>query len=369
MMNKSDDFIATLTRANIRALKPYASARDEAPDPASAQQRIMLDANENSFGGPLAEDFSRYPDPQQRPLKAALAQLKSLDTAQIFMGNGSDEAIDLLFRAFVEPGRDNVILLPPTYGMYAVQANIHGATIRQAPLKPDFSPDAAAVRAMMDANSKLLFLCSPNNPTGQCLPDDFVLEMLETFPGLVVLDEAYMDFSSKPSWSRRLSEFPKLVVLQTLSKAWGMAGLRVGTAFSNPAVIEVLNKIKFPYNLNQLAIQLATEALSLATKTDEKMQLILQERERLSAALKNISGVETVFPSEANFLLVRVKDADGMYRHLAQQGIIVRNRSREIHCENCLRITVGTPDENERLLAEMGNHWLERRESSRSLGE
>jgi len=355
-MNNAATLTDALSRANIRALKPYSSARDEAPGSASTQARIMLDANENSFGGPLEEDFSRYPDPQQRPLKSALANLKGLDPTQIFIGNGSDEAIDLLLRAFVEPGRDNVVIMPPTYGMYAVQANIHGAIIRQAPLKPDFSPDATAVQAVMDGNSKLLFLCSPNNPTGQCLPEDFVLEMLHSFPGLVVVDEAYIDFSGQQSWSQRLQEFPNLVVLQTLSKAWGLAGLRVGAAFSNTAVIAVLNKVKYPYNLNQMAIQLATKALSLAHKTQEKVQQVLLERTRLSNALTTIPAVETVFPSDANFLLVRVTDAGGLYQHLAQQGIIVRNRSREMHCENCLRITIGTPEENERLLTEMANY-------------
>ena len=349
-MNTIEEKIETLARPNIRALKPYSSARDEAPEASRGQSRIMLDANENSFGGPLQEDYSRYPDPQQKTLKAALAALKGVDPAQIFLGNGSDEAIDVLFRAFVEPGADNVVLMPPTYGMYAVQANIHHAAIRYAPLRPDFSPDAALVQVTSDAHAKLLFLCSPNNPTGQCLPEDFVLEMLETFPGLVVVDEAYVDFSAKASWTTKLLEFPNLVVLQTLSKAWGLAGIRLGAAFAHPAVIQLLNKVKYPYNLNTLTIQAAEKALLHVEKMRHNVLLILAERERLAAALQQLPAVKTVFPSEANFLLVRVHDAVGMYHHLARNGVIVRDRSRELHCDNCLRITVGREEENDKLL-------------------
>lgn len=354
-MNQIADKITALARPNIRALKPYSSARDEAPESGTAQ-RIMLDANENSFGGPLEEDFSRYPDPQQRPLKQALASLKGLDSEQIFIGNGSDEAIDLLFRAFVTPGQDNVVLLPPTYGMYGVQANIHGAEVRHAPLRPDFSPDVNAVRSVTDENSKLLFLCSPNNPTGQCLPEGFVLEMLNSFPGLVVVDEAYADFSSHNSWSSRLDEFPNLVVLQTLSKAWGLAGLRIGMAYSNSFVINILNKIKYPYNLNSMTIQLGLKALAKPEVVGQKVAQILSARSQLEASLASLDCVEQVFPSDANFLLLRVKDADGLYQYLAGKGIIIRNRSRELHCENCLRITVGTAEENECLLEAMAGY-------------
>jgi histidinol-phosphate aminotransferase len=348
-MNPIEAIIDALTRPNIRALKPYSSARDEAPKSQQAQ-RIMLDANENSFGGPLDTDFSRYPDPQQRPLKEALARMKGLDSGQIFIGNGSDEAIDLLFRAFVEPGQDNVIILPPTYGMYSVQANIHGAAIRMAPLRSDFSPDADAVRKVTDQHSKLLFLCSPNNPTGQCLPEEFVVEMLDFFPGLVIVDEAYADFSGNASWITRIQDHPKLIVLQTLSKAWGLAGLRIGMAYANPLVINVLNRIKYPYNINEMTIRLGLEALSMPEKVEEKVSRILSERRRLELQLPLLEVVEQVFPSDSNFLLVRVSDADGLYQHLSAHGIIVRNRSRELHCENCLRITVGTVEENDQLL-------------------
>jgi len=354
-MNPIEEKINALARSNIRALKPYSSARDEAPD-AGSSQRIMLDANENSLGGPLDKDFSRYPDPLQRSLKESLATLKRLQPEQIFIGNGSDEAIDLLFRAFVEPGKDNIVLMPPTYGMYAVQANIQGAEIRYAPLLPDFSPSADAVRKATDEHSKLLFLCSPNNPTGHCLPEDFVLEMLGDFSGLVVIDEAYADFSGRQSWIDRLDEFPNLVVLQTLSKAWGLAGLRLGMAYSNPFVINILNKIKYPYNLNAMTIQLGLKALSRAAAVSEKATQILNQRHRLEAALPRLSVVEKVFPSDANFLLVRVKNADGLYQYLAENNIIVRNRSKELHCKNCLRITVGTESENERLLEVMTNY-------------
>ena len=354
-MNNIAEKIAALARPNILALKPYSSARDEAPE-SGAATRIMLDANENSFGSPLDEDFSRYPDPQQVPLKQAFANLRGLQPAQIFLGNGSDEAIDVLFRAFVEPGRDNVVLMPPTYGMYAVQANIHDAEVRQAPLRPDFLPDADAVRNVMDERSKLLFLCSPNNPTGQCLPDDFVLEMLTAFPGLVVVDEAYADFSGTPSWTSRLADFPNLVVLQTLSKAWGLAGLRIGAAIANPLIVNILNKVKYPYNLNTMTIRLAAEALSQQEKVEQKVAQILAQRRRLEVELPCLECVEEVFPSDANFLLVRVKNADGLYQHLAQNGIIVRNRSKEPHCENCLRITVGTEAENGRLLEAMAGY-------------
>lgn len=346
----NDEKITALARPNIRALQPYTSARDEAPKWTGNTAPIFLDANENSMGSPLDEDFSRYPDPQQSRLKQALARLHGLSAEQIFVGNGSDEAIDLLIRVFVEPGRDNVVLLPPTYGMYAVQANIHGVEIRQAGLRPDFSPDAAAVRAVTDAGSKLLFICSPNNPTGQCLPDDFVLEMLRDFPGLVVVDEAYADFSTKPTWTARLADFPNLVVLRTLSKAWGLAGLRVGMALGNPLVINFLNKIKYPYNLNSATLRLAETALRRTAEMRRNMEVLLAERSRLEAALPLLGCVLAVFPSDANFLLVQVDNADGLYRYLCENGAVVRNRSREPHCENCLRITVGKPEENGRLL-------------------
>ena len=348
--------LEALVRPNIRALRPYTSARDEF----TGEAAVFLDANENSLGSPLAEDLSRYPDPQQRALKAVLAARHGVEARRLFLGNGSDEAIDLLLRAFCEPGRDNVVLLPPTYGMYGVQAAIHGVEQRQAPLRPDFSPDAAAVLAAADERSKLLFLCSPNNPTGNALPEAFVLEMLERFPGLVVVDEAYADFSTRPSWTRRIGEFPRLVVLQTLSKAWGLAGLRIGLAFADDYVIEILNKIKYPYNLSTVAIRLALEALQNESAVREKIAVLLAERARLEAELPKLACVREVFPSEANFLLVRTTDADHLYQYLCERGIVVRNRGREMHCAGCLRITVGTPQENDRLLQALSEVRSER---------
>lgn len=352
-MNDFEEKINSLVRPNIRALKPYSSARDEfktGPNEAQPADRVFLDANENSLGSPAGMGYSRYPDPQQRVLKNRIAEQKGIATEQIFLGNGSDEAIDLLLRAFCEPGRDNIVLMPPTYGMYAVQASIHGAEIREAPLRPDFSPDAAAVKNLTDERSKLLFICSPNNPTGQCMPGSFVLDMLENFPGLVVVDEAYIDFSSQPSWTKRLEEFPRLVVLQTLSKAWGLAGLRVGMAFAHPLVTGVLNKIKYPYNLGAATMEIAAQALLQQPDIQAKTEILLAERTRLEAALPGLACVRQVFPSDANFLLVRVTDADALYRFLTGRNIVVRNRSREMHCDNCLRITVGSPAENDFLL-------------------
>ncbi|MCC6410036.1 MAG: histidinol dehydrogenase [Saprospiraceae bacterium] len=393
-----DALIEGLIRENIRSLKPYSSARDEfktagkdntellanvnpademaplqtkghpqgaplqTPDfgqilglagittPNSELQTpnlIFLDANENS----LAHPWNRYPDARQREMKQAVGKLKGVAPNQIFLGNGSDEAIDLLMRAFVEPGKDNIILMPPTYGMYAVQAGIHGASVRKAPLRAEFSPDMGALRQETDENSKLLFVCSPNNPSGNRIPDPFIEDVLEFFPGLVVVDEAYIDFSDKPSWLTRLNQHPRLVVLQTFSKAWGLAGLRLGMAFAHPKVIEVLDKIKYPYNLSSANIGLLYEALGKQDVVEEQVKTLIAERRRLETELPRLSVVEKVFPSDANFLLVRVKDAAKIYQYLIEKGIVVRRRDGELHCEHCLRFTVGTPEENERLLA------------------
>ncbi len=342
-----------LVRPNILDLKPYSSARDEFQS--GAQAAVFLDANENSLGGPFEEDFSRYPDPRQGELKMALATLKGVLPEQIFLGNGSDEAIDLLLRAFCVPGLDNILILPPTYGMYAVQAGIQDVEVRRAPLRPDFSPDVKTVLEKVDERSKILFLCSPNNPTGNALPEGFLLEMLRTFPGLVVVDEAYGDFSEQDSVLPLLADFPNLVVLQTFSKAWGLAALRIGMAYSNPFVINVLNKIKYPYNLNILTTGLALKALERKAAVGQKIALLLSERARLTTELVRLPMICEVFPSEANFLLVRTTDADGIYQFLCEHGIVVRNRTRELHCDNCLRITVGSPTQNDRLLETLRN--------------
>ena len=336
-------------RSDILNLTPYASARDEF-DSVGQQSLILLDANENSLGDPLGRHWERYPDPHQRALKQRLSGIKGLPAGQIFLGNGSDEAIDLLLRATCTPGLHNAVILPPTYGMYAVQAAINGVEIRRANLKSDFSPDLAAVLAQTDEHTRLIFLCSPNNPTGNCLPDAFIEAILSKFDGLVVVDEAYIDFAENPSWNLRLAEFPNLVVLQTLSKAWGLAGLRLGMAFASPFIISILNKIKYPYNISQATQLEVLEALQAEAAMQARVQTLLRERERLREALSQVPAVLEIFPSDANFLLIRTTDADGIYQKLCAQGIIVRNRSREPHCANCLRITIGSPEENQRLL-------------------
>ena len=340
--------LEALVRTNILQLAPYSSARDESPE-WMPEQRLMLDANENSLGGPLNQEFARYPGSLRKALISRIAQWKGVGETQVFLGNGSDEAIDLLLRVFAEPGRDNVIQMPPTYGMYGVQAIIQGAELRNAPLNPDFTPNPAAVAACTDQHSKLLFLCSPNNPSGASLPAAFILEMLKTFPGVVVVDEAYQDFSSEESFVARIKDHPNLVVLQTFSKAWGLAGIRLGMAFAHPFVVRMLNNIRYPYNLNSLTIQHALSALDRKKVVEDQVIQTILEREKLTAALRTLPLVVEVFPSDANFLLIRVQDADALYRYLAMKGILVRNRHKEIHCSQCLRITIGNPAENQQL--------------------
>jgi len=347
-----------LARKNIVDMKPYQSARDEFRIQNSAcrmPHSVFLDANENSLGGALEGKYARYPDPHQRQLKEKIAALKGIQPENLFLGNGSDEAIDLLLRVFVEPGADNVLIAPPTYGMYKVQANIHGAELRQASLRPDFSLDADLIMQQSDHRSKVLFLCSPNNPTGNSVDTTAVEQLLRHFPGIVVVDEAYIDFSGRTSWVNRLDEFPNLVVLQTFSKAWGLAGLRLGVAMASAGIIQLLEKVKYPYNMNQCTLQMAEKALSEQDTVQAQIRTLVHERHRLSEALVACACVRTVFPSDANFLLVRFDDAERIYGHLASHGIVVRNRSLEQHCEQCLRITVGTPEQNDALLALVGD--------------
>jgi histidinol-phosphate aminotransferase len=344
---------ARLLVPHLLQLKPYSSARDEAPKSSQSDTdtRIWLDANENSLGDPLAHGYHRYPGTEVQLLRSRLADLMGVTVSQTFLGSGSDEPIDLLIRAFCVPdSRDHIIIMPPTYGMYSVVANIANVKIRTAPLKADFMPDIEAVRSVIDAHSKVLFLCSPNNPTGQSLPTDFVQEVLETFKGLVVVDEAYGDFATQPSWAAQLEKYPNLIVLRTLSKAWGSAGLRIGMALGDASVIELLNKIKYPYNVPVPSAREALQVLDNQTLVQEKIGLLLSERDRLSGALRSMTIVKKVHPSDANFLLVEVTDANAMYKKLAEQGIIVRNRTHELHCHNCLRITIGKPAENDRLI-------------------
>lgn len=343
-MTKRKPFIDinSLARKNILAMKPYSSARDEYKGDAE----VFLDANENPYPSP----YNRYPDPLQWRVKEKLAALKGVDPKQIFLGNGSDEAIDLLIRAFCEPYQDSILITDPTYGMYSVCAEVNGVNVQQVLLTPDFDLDLDAFPKTFDATTKILFLCSPNNPTGNLLGRDKILEVLKRFYGLVVIDEAYIDFADSKSFVNELEKFPHLVVLQTFSKAWGLAGLRLGMCFASEEIIHILNKIKYPYNVNIRTQDLALDAIENVYKKDIWVDEILTQRDKLVKALKSLKIVDKVFPSDANFVLVRVKDAPNTYQYLMDNKIIVRDRSRVALCYNCLRITVGTPEENDKLV-------------------
>ena len=335
--------IANLVRPNIRKLVPYSSARSEF----KGKAEVFLDANEN----PFETGLNRYPDPLQWKLKAAISQLKGVPAEQIFLGNGSDEAIDLVVRIFCEPRQDHILILPPTYGMYQVSADIADVGIRSVSLTPDFQPDVEAILAAADEYSKILFICSPNNPTGNDVELGRIRSLCAQFKGVVVVDEAYIDFSNQTSCTSLLSEFPNLIVLQTFSKAWGMAGIRLGMAFASTEIIQLFNKVKPPYNINQLTQQIALETLE--TSQDDYRQLLstlLNERERLIKGLGDLNFVEKIFPSDANFILVKMDDPNGTYQYLVEEGIIVRNRNSVHLCAGSLRITVGRPEENDALL-------------------
>ena len=333
-------------RPNIRAMQPYSSARDEFHGSAS----VFLDANENPYNAP----YNRYPDPMQWRLKERISEIKGVPVESIFLGNGSDEPIDLLLRAFCEPGKEKMLTTDPTYGMYQVAAEVNNVACVKVPLREDFSLDLPALLARIDDATKLIYLCSPNNPTGNSLGHDAIREVLRRFGGIVVVDEAYIDFSAGPSFLRELSEWPNLVVLQTLSKAWGCAAIRLGMAFASPEIIGVLNKIKYPYNVNLLTQEKALELLD-EDRMHRQLAQILQERTRLCRDLSAIPLVRRIYPTDANFLLVDVGDADGVYHKLVEEGIIVRNRNRVTLCRGCLRITVGTPEEDDRLLEALKN--------------
>lgn len=335
-----------LLRDNIKRLVPYSSARDEFKGEAS----VFLDANENSFGSPLPTAYHRYPDPLQWKVKYKLADIKGVPPQNIFLGNGSDEAIDILFRAFCRPGIDNVLLCPPTYGMYEVSANINDVTVRKATLTEDFQLDLPAMEAAIDANTKLIFICSPNNPTANAIRREDIEMILNNFDGIVVVDEAYINFSKQKTLIQELTEYPNLVILQTLSKAWGLAALRVGMAFASEDIINVFNKIKPPYNINQASQELALEALNNIEQVNTWIKETVQERAQLELALNALPLVEKVYPSDANFLLVKTTDSKGIYQHLVDKGIIVRDRSKVELCAGCLRITIGTPEENVQLI-------------------
>jgi histidinol-phosphate aminotransferase len=340
--------LENLIRPNIRAMQPYSSARDEF----QGEARVMLDANENSLGSAGPDLFNRYPDPQQRAVKAELARLKAVEPAQIFLGNGSDEAIDLLVRLSCIPGQDHILILPPTYGMYEVAANLNDVRLERLPLTADFQLSPEAVQQIMASDAKLVFICSPNNPTGNLLHAAAVEQVLRGFRGLVVVDEAYADFAAAPSWTTRLAEFANLVVLQTFSKAWGLAGLRLGMAFASPAIIGYLNKIKPPYNVSEATQQHALAALADAPHFEQMREQLLEGRTWLLEQLRDVDIVEQLFPSDANFLLVRFRvDATAVYEYLLGKGIVVRNRTSQPGCAGTLRLTVGTPTENEQLVA------------------
>ncbi len=336
--------LENITRENIKGLKPYSSARDEYVSDGS--KMVFLDANEN----PFENGINRYPDPQQRTLKAVLAANKGIQPDNILLGNGSDEVLDLLFRAFCEPGKDNVITLPPTYGMYQVLSGINTIENRTVLLDSNFQPNVEAILEAIDSKSKLLFLCSPNNPTGNSLSTQKISTLLKQFKGLVVIDEAYIDFSTEKSWVSKLSEYPNLVITQTLSKAYGMAGIRLGICIASAEIIAVLNKIKPPYNVNELTQQSALERVSDQNTVREEVATILGQRKLLSKTLSEVSFILKIYPSDANFILAKVDDATLRYNQLLKKGIVVRNRTTQPLCENTLRFTVGTPEENKKLI-------------------
>lgn len=335
-----------LIRPNIKKLVPYSSARDEFKGEAS----IYLDANENSLGSPLTKWYNRYPDPMQWAIKEKLSKVKGVAPQHIFLGNGSDECIDVLIRAFCEPGIDNIVLVPPTYGMYEVSANINNVEIRKVPLTPDFQLDLEGLEAAIDDHTKMVFLCSPNNPTANSLNREDVEILLNNYFGIVVMDEAYINFSRQKSYVLELEDYPNLVVLQTLSKAWGLAALRVGMAFASTAIIDIMNKIKPPYNINQASQELVLKALDEVEQVNEMIRVLVKERTRLEEELPQIPVVLKVYPSDANFLLVKVTNAKEVYQYLLDKGIVVRDRSNVSLCEGCLRITVGTGTENDALI-------------------
>ncbi|MDB9927952.1 histidinol-phosphate transaminase [Flavobacteriaceae bacterium] len=336
--------IENLIRENIKSLKPYSSAREEFKN--SASNLVYLDANENPFDTGL----NRYPDPQQNLVKAALAKIKNVSREQLLLGNGSDEVLDLIFRVFCEPKVDTVIVLPPTYGMYEVLANTNDVKILNISLLDNYQPNVDEILKAQNSQTKLLFLCSPNNPTANSFNADKIETLIKKFTGIVIIDEAYIDFSSQESWIGRLNEFPNLIVIQTLSKAYGLAGIRLGACYSSTKIISVLNKIKPPYNVNQLTQQTALKALQNSIKTNNEIAIIISERNKLKTDLEEISFIMKVYPSDANFLLVKVDNAIVRYNQLVEYGIIVRNRTNQPICENCLRFTVGTKEENKKLM-------------------
>lgn len=334
-----------IVRPNIWALKPYSCARDEFQGEAS----VYLDANENPYNAP----FNRYPDPLQLTVKAEIEKVKGVAVKNIFLGNGSDEAIDLVYRVFCEPKEDNVVAIAPTYGMYGVCADVNNVEYRTVLLDEQYQFKADALLKVADAKTKVMWLCSPNNPTGNALDAQEIEKLLKAFKGIVVLDEAYIDFSSHPSWVKRLNDYPNLIILQTLSKAWASAGVRLGMAFASEEIIALFNKVKYPYNVNILTQEKALEMLRNPKKVSEWVDILLKERAKMVADLGQLAIVEKIYPTDANFVLVKVNDAVKTYNHLVSKGIIVRSRHTVVLCGNCLRITVGTQEENAILMKEL----------------
>ena len=333
-----------LVRPNIWSLAPYSSARDEY---SGKEAHVFLDANENPYNTP----YNRYPDPLQRDLKDVLSKVKGVPVENIFLGNGSDEAIDLPYRIFCEPGRDNVVSLAPTYGMYQVCADINNIECRQVLLDEHFQFHAADVLAACDEHTNIIWLCSPNNPTGNSLDRDEMLKVVEGFQGIVIIDEAYIDFAQQQSMRQELPTHPNLIIMQTMSKAWGCAAIRLGMAFASKEIIDIYNKVKYPYNVNMLTQQQAMDALKDPFEVDKWVKMLLAERNRMMQAFQDLPICKTVFPSDANFFLARMTDAQAIYDYLVERGIIVRNRTRVQLCQNSLRITIGTRSENNELLS------------------
>ncbi len=341
-----------LVRENIKKLKPYSSARSEY----RGNAKIFIDANENAYGSPLDENFNRYPDPLQWKLKQELSRIKGVPPQNIFIGNGSDEVIDIAFRIFCEPAKDNVIICPPTYGMYKVCANINDIEAREVWLTKDFQLDVEGILSAVNDDTKLLFICSPNNPTGNNFNRMDIEFLLNNFPGIVMIDEAYINFSRQKPFLQELTEYENLIVMHTLSKAWGLAGLRLGLGFASELIIDLFNKVKPPYNINQSSQQLGLKALEHLDEVNTNIKNTIEQRNFLEQKLKEFGFIKIIYPSDSNFILVKVADADKLYQYLLLNQIIVRNRSNEPLCENCIRITIGTKSENETLLNALKNY-------------
>ena len=357
-----NDFnIDDLVRENIKNLKPYSSARNEYIGDAS----VFLDANENAYGSPVflpspfgegRVRFNRYPDPLQWNLKQELSKIKGVPPQNIFIGNGSDEVIDIAYRIFCEPARDNAIICPPTYGMYKVCANINNVETREVQLTKEFQLNVEGILSAINENTKLLFICSPNNPTGNNLNRMDIELLLNNFPGIIIIDEAYINFSRQKSFIQELTEYQNLIVMQTLSKAWGLAALRLGLGFASEKIIDLFNKVKPPYNINQASQQLGLKALLNIEEVNENIKRIVEQRNCIQPQLKQFNFIQKIYPSDSNFILMKVNNADKLYQHLLANKIIVRNRSKEPLCENCLRITIGTQPENETLINALKNY-------------